>query len=772
MSFCLETDRVRLSWSGSEERLPELPVIATPRNGVKLRVVTQGGAALSEQTDYKLYLRSSGRVLLYHRDPVICRGLIAEEDGRVLHGSINFGSQVGRSRFTVVVDDRPEFDFEVEVFPTKLDYLSDYQRLLAEVQSLATGLALEYLRPTYSSANSISNSQLNTHIEWLGMLRARLEVLEQAIRQIVRSPLRGLKPQQTLVRADLVRRVDHRLNRAIERGRGAGRVCALSSLSVRERLPESASQVTLDIAEHRWIRAKLEAVRLKLGRLCLVESTTVSARRERVVDELKQMESRIDALIRLEPFAAVRGELPPAGFASLGMGRLPGYQEAHRALTELNMCLKLGDGLLTPSVKELSLLYEYWCYLALLRILSEEMGVEMPACRLFEVRQHGLRTLLEKGRTTSITLGTSNVRVELTYSPRYTEGLIPQQPDFMLTLHQHGWPALHLLLDAKYRIETEPGYIARYGAPGPPEDALNVLHRYRDAILERPAESGSRPKRSVVQAAVLFPLAADTSYRQSRLWQSLDSYGIGAIPLLPDAEEYLRAWLRAALLRGIWETADMALDHAALTHSRKLTQAAHEPVLIGVLRAANPSEHLNWIAAQRTYYIPLLQHPARQLSVRTLAIYSPATLSPGSAVTHIAEIEAVEVLPRTALQTPWHPGRHRDELQAVYRLKELQLLSRPIPNTDSQRFSKHRWTSKLALEKATTLSELLLATENEWRLYETLRAAQIPFQIRTTSPPTFLLQSGKRIQPAVNGYSVNNQPVVTLSQLLQSLLDD
>ncbi len=770
MSFRLETDRVTLSWSG-EERLPQIPLVATPRWGVSLRVDAQTGAALSEQTDYRLYLRATGRVILYHRDPVICCGLIPEENGRVLHGSINFGSQIGRSRFTVIVDDQPEFDFEVEVFPTKLDYLSDYQRLLSEVQSFLTGLALEYLRPTCSSATPVSNPVFHTHVEWLAMLREHLELLEQAARQIARAPLRGLNRRQSAVRADMVRKVDCGLLRAVERGRGTGRIYKLNSgLSVRERLPESTARETLDIPEHRWLRAGLEAVRLRLGRLRSLESARAGVRAERVVEELEQMEARLDALARSEPFAAARSD-PPAGFASLGMGRMTGYREAHQALTSLRMGLKLGEGVLETSVKELSLLYEYWCYMALLRMLCEEMGVEVPARQLFQVRQHGLHTLLEKGRTTTINLNNATVSVELTYNPRYTGGLIPQQPDIMLALRQKGWPPLYLLLDAKYRIETAPGYIARYGAPGPPEDALNVLHRYRDAILEQPDKLGSRPKRAVVQAVVLFPFVADAGYRRSRLWQSLESVGIGAVPMLPGAEEYLRTWLRAALLRGIWETADTALDHTALSRSRELKEAACEPVLIGVLRAANPSEHLEWIATHRTYYTPLLRHPAKQLLVRTLALYSPATLSPGSAVTHTAVVEKVEVLARAEIQTPWSSDRRPDELQAVYRLKELQPLPRPIPNTNSQRFSTHRWTSRLALEKATTLSELLLATESEWRLCEALRAARIPFQIRATSPPTFLLQSGYHIQTALNHYSMNGQ-TMSLPQLLRVLLGD
>ncbi len=50
-----------------------------------------------------------------------------ERHGSIVYGLVNFGNQVGRSEFTIVLGGQPEFSFEVEVFPTKLDYVSDYE---------------------------------------------------------------------------------------------------------------------------------------------------------------------------------------------------------------------------------------------------------------------------------------------------------------------------------------------------------------------------------------------------------------------------------------------------------------------------------------------------------------------------------------------------------------------------------------------------------------------------------------------------------------------
>src|SRR5438132_3585315 len=180
------------------------------------------------------------------------------------------------------------------------------------------------------------------------------------------------------------------------------------------------------------------------------------------------------------------------------------------------------------------------------------------------------------------------------------DALVPQRPDLLLTLEHPDWPYVHLVLDAKYRLDSSDEYVTRYGCGGPPEDALNVMHRYRDAILDQVDGTATR---TVVHAAALFPLRVDADvYVAGRLWRALSRIGVGAIPLLPGHDEFLRNWLRRWLDHGGWEMSDHAIDHAALRRATEWRRAAAEPVLIGVLRGEDPIGHLEWIRRTRQYY--------------------------------------------------------------------------------------------------------------------------------------------------------------------------
>ena len=96
-----------------------------------------------------------------------------------------------------------------------------------------------------------------------------------------------------------------------------------------------------------------------------------------------------------------------------------------------------------------------------------------------------------------------------------------------------------MVLDAKYRLDTSPGYVRRYGIPGPPPSVYNDLHRYRDAIVD------SLGRKRVVQALALYPYHPTEAqpYAGSRLADLVDRVGVGALPLLPGETASLRAWL-------------------------------------------------------------------------------------------------------------------------------------------------------------------------------------------------------------------------------------
>ncbi len=746
--FRIESDRASLVWrdAGSSNPVAHGPPVpgrlqVRPRaTSASDPVVTVGGVAthseagprLYEQRDYLVFAKAKDghAVAVGHRDPLLQRGFASEDGGGTVVGRVNFGSQIGRTVFTLLVDQVPEFDVEIEVFPTKLDYETDYEELLAQVQSILTGLAFEYLRSTYQLGLQFS-APPPTELEWILLLQHVAAELERALRHVANRPVRGLMREERPMVAARVRRVDSFLRSAVRRGKGfGGFLPTAAGLRLRERVNDRRARPTLDTPEHRWLAHQVDVIRQRVARLREQESTRVRTKRsEQVLLELETLEGRLSRLAVLEPLLAAEG-LPPHGFASLQLVGAPGYREAYQHCMVLSLGLRIEGGPLNLGVKDLSELYEYWCYLAVVRLVGEELEQEVDLSDLVAIQRDGLRVQLERGRSTRIPFRQSEDRkVTVTYNPRFQGGemLIPQKPDILVTLEDGHWPALHLVLDAKYRVDSSPEYVEAYQAAGPPQDALNVLHRYRDAILER--QPRERHERTVVQAAALFPSSeAPAAFRATRLWRALEQIGIGALPALPNNTDLLREWIRAALRASGWRVADRAPRHAAVERSHAWRQSAARPVLLGVLRGEDPKGHLDWVAAQRLYYMPKLENQPRQYRATHVLLYSPAPLRKPGAVTHVAAVQEIEEVSRADIATPW-AASDRGRRHILYRLDRLRQVDRPIENVRGERVSAHRWTTELAMLRAKELSELLLETEPEWRLVEALRVERVKFTL-------------------------------------------
>jgi hypothetical protein len=734
--------RERSSSTVTDPAAPGAVVVTPRRAGLAELAITVHGRRISgtraafglrEQRDYTVYASAEHHTVeVAHRDPNLTAQLGFEHERRATFGVVNFGSQIGRATFTLLVDGKPELDIELKVFPSKLDFETDYVRLLADVQGAVSGLALEYLRATFHLALPYRGSQ-PSELEWVILMRNVAGELARALRSIAARPIRGLTREPRPVHASRVRRVDAALRAAIRRGRGAGPLLPTAAgVALRTLVPEGRASSTLDTPEHRWLAQQVTECRRRVAVLLRAErAAAVTPRRKRVIAELAELERTLAAVSALEPLAAATGE-PPPGFASLQLTRAPGYRDAHRQCTILRLGLRIEGGPFDTSVKDLSVLYEYWCYLALLQIVAGETGSRIPPASLIAIQRGGLRVMLRRGRATQVAFADrGSRRVLVTYNPQFAGNamLIAQRPDILITLRDRDWPDMNLVVDAKYRIDSSAEYLREHGVTGPPRDGLNALHRYRDAIIARRPDD-TRPLRSVIQAIAVFPGSAPVAeFQGAAMWRSIDEIGVGAIPALPESLDLLQIWLRGGLERGGWALADRAPRHVAVERSHTAQREAAQRVLLAALLTKDPHDHLAWIHASRVYYAPLSELPDEQFQIATIALYTPRGRG---AITHTAAVVKIDVVPRRAIASPW-PAADPDALQVRYQLGAITPLPRP--------FSLHgrevrrallgsRVSSMLAMRRATGAHELAIRTEDEWRLVETLRRRGAALRVR------------------------------------------
>jgi hypothetical protein len=122
--------------------------------------------------------------------------------------------------------------------------------------------------------------------------------------------------------------------------------------------------------------------------------------------------------------------------------------------------------------------------------------------------------------------------------PIYTT---PQRPDAVIEIRAAD---VRIILDAKYRLQFDAEYVRVYGGPGPTEDDINKMHRYRDAVL---FQLGTEVRKAS-EAVALFPLPPSEPYAGlHRFHRSLDLVGIGGIPCYPNFLGSLEQYLTSRL---------------------------------------------------------------------------------------------------------------------------------------------------------------------------------------------------------------------------------
>ncbi len=547
--FSIETSVVRLTWAQRRQKPvavpPEAPpavpfgLVVTGHGKHKPAVQVDDGAmpCLFEQTDYTLFVRSRAgqHIAVRHTDPMLLRGVQQAEGSQVRHGVVNFGTQVGESRFVVLVDGQPHVSFQVEVIPSKLSYRADYDALHADLQAFARSLSVAYLRAAVQPAGQ--HEKPPSEVEWITLVHGIIDKLEQAARYLVQHPQWSTQPEPRLTRIERITHPDPLVQRALAEGRGKGAWQDVPDLGpVRRGVPARPATYTLDTPEHRWLAGALHTMQQRLSRLSEQAEATSSTRARYLAHTLTTLEQRVTALLRLSPLREV--EPSPHVAPTLRLRTAPGYAEAYRLCLHLRRGLHIGGEAFELHLKDLHLLYEYWCFFTVLRLLAEAADTNVPWRDLVQVDHRGLHVRLRKGhhRRLRIDFGDSKHAV-LIYNPRFSgrRYLVPQQPDFVLDVHR-GTDVARYVLDAKYRLNASPAYQRRYGVPGPPADALNALHRYRDALRDQ--HGGIR------EAVALYPWRDEAArFPDSRHAQALRDMGIGAIPLLPGHTDYLRDWL-------------------------------------------------------------------------------------------------------------------------------------------------------------------------------------------------------------------------------------
>lgn len=461
----------------------------------------------------------------------------------VEHHFLNFGNHVGYADFEVQ-GPTGVARIRIEVFPRKVDYRSDYLAMRQEVSGILRNLAMAANAKTYGMA-APERSRHTSLVEWFALVTGHFDEFAKLAKGIAKNPHLSLVKKTSSVETERARRVSRlTIDRTMRRS-NSGTLHPGTGTQLPRRIQETASRRTFDTPENRYFKALLRETHRKIRMLARTsESGDEDADRDAesrffasIRSKLKDMQRQVEALMRM-PFLGQVADTALVKPNSMVFQKHPLYARFDKLCRLLNGGLSFVGDIVPIGVKDTALLYEYWCFLKIISLLEDRFDLKEQT--VVQIKQMRTVVVLEKGKASAMlfTHKPSGKELRVIYNRLFNKlPTLSQKPDNVI---QFASDDRFYIFDAKYRIQFDRDYIKKYGKPGPMEEDINTMHRYRDAIAIPHPVTGNYQRGVVIGAAVLFPHTNEADYSGHRFYKSLDQVEIGGIPFLPNSTSMLR----------------------------------------------------------------------------------------------------------------------------------------------------------------------------------------------------------------------------------------
>lgn len=552
--------RSTLKLRGSESACQEIRFNTTNLNSnTPLACISNGGLFLKDPIFFenKLYEFEFQFHKTVAEQKVIHRLVAVEESFREvvngLRGSLNFGNDVGWFKFVLhyLIDGKiVEEAFSFLVFPTKLDMLKDLDEINSSIDQIYPLWRFSFAQKTDQELAQSNKAHERFPLLWLALFQSlRLELLSN-IRVILNTPHSRLK---TSVRSVKLDRLKGKLNPKLE----ASVANALVDVGRQNKYSFEVKKLSLNTPENQFVFMVLRDCRQALTDFYnLAKRQNGTPENQRISDsfflELQKWVSTLDSRISNPIFKDVE-RFKGMGSESLVLHQRPGYAGVYRVWLQLKEYLSVFGNHASISTKSIAELYEVWCLLEIRRILIalEFFEVENSTANM---SSHRIEKELKDGIGVSFQFKRNDgLHIRLAHEPIYD---LPksrlnsifslsstQKPDIVLQVNFPNGEKIHWIFDAKYRIESRSDNDSKDLVP---DDAINQMHRYRDALIQidQTERGDSNMSRPFIGAFVLFPGcysdADQISSSNNPYAEAIQSVGIGAFPALPGSSN---GWL-------------------------------------------------------------------------------------------------------------------------------------------------------------------------------------------------------------------------------------
>ena len=479
--------------------------------------------------------------------------------GGILVGTIDFLNSPGKFCFSfeyytengILVKD----NLEMYVASPKLDTKKDLREITALINEEYENYVFDYLTLTFSSY-SLTKAERNNSIIWLSIFKNVVNEYFKNVKFIMSRPNNKPIRKTYTARPAKIRHWNQR---------EAEKFCDRQEDAELYYYRYEQIENTTNTKENRFVKYSLRVLGKKFREIFGEVSALY---KDMDIEERKELEQYNMLFKRLQSDKFFRkvGEFEGFRQESAILQQRTGYSQIYKAWLMLKNSLDLVEGKTDIGMKKIWELYEIWCFLIMKRLIAKVLNIDLSDKeRIEENKGEMLDTFTQSELSHTIVFHADNgdkVKLEYqhTYNRRSEDSFktttTEQRPDIVVSITKPDGFILTYLYDAKYRVQDDNTDVnldkdadidlADYPLP----DAINQMHRYRDAIYYAMKEDERPRGKEIIGGYILFPgrVKGDEKINNRYFIQSIDKVNIGAFPLLPAEAESGDAYVECNLL--------------------------------------------------------------------------------------------------------------------------------------------------------------------------------------------------------------------------------
>lgn len=500
-----------------------------------------------------------------------------------LSGEVSFLNEPGLFRLGFEYQDKDgklqEGWFSFHVVSPKLDVKRDYHSILHAVNAEFEGLIFRYCSLTMQQLREGHHRPLEV---WMQVFESVVSNYLKNVDRIIKNPHSKVRTQVLHAHADRIKRWTPAMEEEYAEKKAA------------EKLDEhyfrySVYDKTVNSMENRFVKYTLQQIGKQLENVfSTVLNRPLTEISQSYIDRWKKYQSTIQKYLK-HPFFDAVGKFEGMRQESLVLQGRMGYQQVYKNWLKLRKGIDFYQGTTNIGTLQIWEIYELWCFIKVKQMILRILQLDPQSPLITE--PHG--SLVHYQRNLSGNKS-ADYRVVIHYptidqtkvtkeeDAVFAEQLVKhqgdvisihyqhtfsrvreddfdvrtmtteQRPDIIVNIQKANGEVLTYLYDAKYRVwsdsnldKTEDWYERDnetvellQGADYPPAEAINQMHRYRDAIYYGLSDAERPKSKEVIGGYVLFPGRGDQTSIENRFYsKSIQQVNIGAFPLLPVGKE-------------------------------------------------------------------------------------------------------------------------------------------------------------------------------------------------------------------------------------------